>query len=353
MISVSPSRRIATLPIHSLYKVPLLTTPYCFMTSLNVIADIAYCSVFHALTMDATRLTRSFEGLVLTGIQPLSRELGRGSYGRVFEVQYRHITCAAKEVHSELVQGQKIIDMFLRECDQCSKLRHPNIVKFLGIYYPESGAQGGTARIRLPIMVMEKMAQNLTSFIEKFSGTIPVYLKFSIINDVALGLYYLHSQNPPIIHRDLSPNNILLTDHNVAKIGDLGVAKVAQAGSKKTTMPGTIDFMPPEVVGHSPEYGPPMDVFSFAGIILHTFTQQWPTPSNSKIIDPITRKLFALSEVERRSKYLDLMTGEGAVLKPLIEECLDDDPAIRPLIVAVCEKIQVRCITTYVADPQS
>ena len=292
--------------------------------------------------MDAAR---SFEGLVLTGVQPLDRELGRGAYGRVFAVKYRGVTCAAKEVHSDLVQGQRIVDMFLRECEHCSRLRHPNIVKFLGVYYPTGGASG----MRLPVMVMEMMAQNLTSFVEKFvdkQQSIPVHLKFSVINDVALGLYYLHSHTPPIIHRDLSPNNILLTDHNVAKIGDLGVAKVVQAGAKKTTAPGTIDFMPPEALDSGPEYGPPMDVFSFAGIILHTFTQQWPSPSNSKIFDPKTRKRVALSEVERRLKYLDLMTGEDAVLKPLIEECLDEDPTIRPSMVAVCEKIQVRCIIT-------
>ena len=286
---------------------------------------------------------KSFEGLILTGVQPLSRELGRGAYGRVFAVKYRGVTCAAKEVHSDLVQGQRIVDMFLRECEQCSRLRHPNIVKFLGVYYPAGGAE----RVRLPIMVMEMMAQNLTSFVEKFmdkQDNIPTHLKYSIINDVALGLYYLHSHTPPIIHRDLSPNNILLTDHNVAKIGDLGVAKVVQAGAKKTTAPGTIDFMPPEALDTGPEYGPPMDVFSFAGIILHTFTQQWPAPSKPIIFDPKTRKRVALSEVERRSKYLDMMTGEGAVLKPLIEECLDEDPTVRPSMVAVCEKIQVRCM---------
>ena len=257
-------------------------------------------------------------------------------------MKYRELTCAAKEVHSDLVQGQRIVDMFLRECQQCSRLRHPNIVKFLGVYYPA----GGAARMRLPVMVMEMMAQNLTTFADK-QESIPVHLKFSIINDVALGLYYLHSQIPPIIHRDLSPNNILLTEHNVAKIGDLGVAKVVQAGGKKTTAPGTTDFMPPEALDSDPEYGPPMDVFSFAGIILHTFTQQWPTPSNPKVFDSKTRKRVALSEVERRSKYLDLMTDEGAVLKPLIEECLDEDPTVRPPMVTVCEKIQVCWTTTY------
>ena len=73
----------------------------------------------------------------------------------------------------------------------------------------------------------------------------------------------LHNHDPPIVHRDLSPNNILLTAHHVAKISDLGVAKVIKADSRKTMTkaPGTIDFMPPECLDDSPKYGPPMDMF--------------------------------------------------------------------------------------------
>jgi len=63
-------------------------------------------------------VTRGFEGLVINGVEPLNWELGRGAYGRVFAVKYCEMTCAAKEVHSDLVKGQRIVDMFLRECHQ-------------------------------------------------------------------------------------------------------------------------------------------------------------------------------------------------------------------------------------------
>jgi len=135
----------------------------------------------------------------------------------------------------------------------------------------------------------------------------------------------------------------ILTAHHVAKISDLGVAKVIKADSRKTMTkaPGTVDFMPPESLMEIPEYGPPMDVFSFAGITLHTFTQQWPRPADQVQFDRTTRKRVALSEVERRQKYLNKMRGEAEVLRSLVEECLDDDPAVRPTITAVCERIQV------------
>ena len=191
-------------------------------------------------------------------------------------------------------------------------------------------------------MVMEMMADSLTSFVDKHEK-IPVHIKYSIVHDVSLGLCYLHNHDPPIVHRDLSPNNVLLTTHHVAKISDLGVAKVIKADSRKTMTkaPGTVDFMPPESLARSPVYGPPMDVFSFAGIILHTFNQQWPNPTEAIQFDPRTRRMIALSEVERRQQYLDKMIEEAEVLRPLVEECLDYDPAVRPTIATVCERIQV------------
>ena len=300
----------------------------------------------------------NFEGLQLKGVTKLNRdELGRGAYGKVYAVKYCQTICAAKEIHSILVEGvglvemQRTIESFMRECRQCSTLRHPNVIQFLGVYYPIEA--GGANRMRLPVMVMEMMTDSLSSFVEKHEK-IPVHIKYSIVHDVSLGLCYLHSHDPPIVHRDLSPNNILLTAHHVAKISDLGVAKVIKADSRKTMTkaPGTVDFMPPECLDDVPEYGPPMDVFSFAGIILHTFNQQWPSPAKNVIFDPKTRKRVALSEVERRQQYLDKMIGEAEVLRLLVEECLDDDPAVRPPIATVCERIQVSKDTYMKECPQ-
>jgi len=288
----------------------------------------------------------NFQGLLLKGVTKLDRkELGRGAYGRVYAVKYCETTCAAKEIHSIMVEDvgevemRRTVELFMKECRQCSTLRHPNVIQFLGVYYP---SVLGVGRVRLPVMVMEMMADSLTSLVKKHEK-IPVYIKFSIVHDVSLGLCYLHNHDPSIIHRDLSPNNILLTTHHVAKISDLGVAKVIKADSRKTMTqaPGTVDFMPPESLANTPIYGPPMDVFSFAGIILHTFNQQWPRPTEQVEFDPKTRRRVALSEVERRQQYLDKLREEAEVLRPLVEECLDDDPVVRPTIAAVCERIKV------------
>ena len=76
--------------------------------------------------------------LILQRVNPTGKEIGRGAYGRVFEVEYEGTLCAAKELHALLLQYaqgdnlRKIIDDFLNECQVWSTLRHPSIVQFLG-----------------------------------------------------------------------------------------------------------------------------------------------------------------------------------------------------------------------------
>ena len=151
-------------------------------------------------------------------------------------------------------------------------------------------------------------------------------------------------------------NNIMLTSKLVAKIGDLGVAKVVRAGSKETisklqltrAVPGTPDFMPPEVMEFKAIYGAPIDVFSFGGIVLYVFSEEWPTPSSQKMRDPVTKKLSALTEVERRQQYLDKMTGKAAGLIKIVQQCLDDDPDERPTIQEVSKKMESLIVSNYI-----
>ena len=77
--------------------------------------------------------------LSLHDVNPTGKEIGRGAYGRVFEVDYQGTLCAAKEVHALLLQYsqgdqlQKISTDFLNECQIWNTIRHPCIVQFLGI----------------------------------------------------------------------------------------------------------------------------------------------------------------------------------------------------------------------------
>ena len=73
----------------------------------------------------------AFAGLILKGVKETGEEIGVGAYGRVFAVDYYGTVCAAKEIHSNLIgstQLTKPVYYFLKECQQCAELRHPNIV---------------------------------------------------------------------------------------------------------------------------------------------------------------------------------------------------------------------------------
>ena len=166
-------------------------------------------------------------------------------------------------------------------------------------------------------------------------GHLPLNKTMTILNDVGLGLQYLHSRTPPIVHRDLTPNNILLCYHLRAKITDLGVARTLKATDAKamTQAPGTHDFMSPECLVENPVYGLPLDIFSFGGVVIYITTQQWPHPS-------VQMTISLSSELQRRQQYLKKMTGNFECLKPLVISCLEDNPKNRPTASKVLIKIK-------------
>lgn len=273
-------------------------------------------------------------------------DLGKGAYGRVFKARYRGSLCAAKEIHAILIEAaytsaerERLQDSFIRECRHCSTLHHLNIVHFIGVYYPPQQC--------FPVMMMELMDESLTKYVE--NSIISFKKKMVILHDVVKGLNYLHSHDPPVVHRDLSPNNVLLKllpVFPVAKIADLGVARIINVDDPKrstqhlTKAPGTIDFMPPEALQDKPSYDTSLDVFSYGGIMLHTINGEWPKPKEAIRYDTIKRQARGFSEVERRKEHLDKMKGEAKALRPLVERCLDNDSTKRPSANELAEQIK-------------
>ena len=275
---------------------------------------------------------REMQVIPLSDIQ-IGAELGRGAYGIVFKVKYLGVYYAAKQIHSVLLEygfsreRNPIIDNFVHEIKLCSTLSHPNIVQYRGIYYDDSEQ----LRSGVPIMLMELMDNSLTHYL-RGQPYVSSTTKMSILHDVSLGLYYLHSQKPPIIHRDLSPNNVMIKSnfpHPVAKISDLGVARSFKVDNQMTMTraPGTLPFMPPECLHQNPQYGTPMDVFSYGGVALFVINQEWPEPTAPVRFDPQKNQLYAFSEVDRRHRYLNFQDGP---VKQIIVACLSNDPGARP-----------------------
>ena len=318
-------------------------------------ADHEACAE-HLAELSIDKISEALQELVLKDVRRLDKELGRGAYGKVYTVKCGDVVYAAKEIHPLLVEvatpeeKRELRNNFLRECYNCSVLYHPNIVRFVGVHYPHGD------RSIFPAMVMELMDDSLTNFVKKFP-CISLKMKSSILHNVAFGLSYLHCHHPPIIHRDLSPNNILMSSDMIAKISDLGVAKVVKADSKMTKnkltqAPGCADFMPPEALESSPVYSVSLDIFSYGGIVLHVVNQEWPSPENLVRRNSRTDKLKALSEVQRRKKYLDEMKDGAEMLKPLVKLCLENNPMKRPKMDAVFKmlepfKVSVQAMQNY------
>ncbi len=266
-----------------------------------------------------------FEPYKLAGIQVTNRELGHGSYATVLELEYMGLKCAGKKIHELLLrQGYTSYSLrrFEEECRLLSQVRHPNIVQFLGVHFHE-GEQ-------IPILVMEFLPANLTSCIEQY-GILRKEISYSILHHVALGLHYLHNQTPPIIHRDLSSNNILLTPNMIAKISDLGVARILNLNplqvSRMTQTPGTPAYMPPEVMVANPKYDTSVDEFSYGILMIHISSGRWPEPQ----VGPVRTepgKMTPVSEAERREVYLQEI-GSDHPLMDLIIKCINNHPESR------------------------
>ncbi|XP_065896714.1 uncharacterized protein [Dysidea avara] len=276
-------------------------------------------------------------------------QLGAGAYGIVFEVKYAGIVYAGKKVHPILLRTsreelERVKANFLHECQIWSTLRHPHIVQFIGAHYP-AGDQSG-----LPIIVMEKMSCSLRSLVNRYENIqsqVPLHLKLSILHGTSRGLWYLHDRHPPIVHRDLTPNNILLGSNLEGKISDLGGAKSlkdSESCRKMTKAPGTPHFMPPEALNDNPVYDTSLDIFSYGAVTLYVITQQWPEPkAKEEQFNPATGRPELLSETERRQEYLNKMTAstEGCTeIKRLVLSCLADNAAERPKAEDVFEIVR-------------
>ena len=158
-----------------------------------------------------------------------------------------------------------MVRKYLQECQLMSSLRHPNITQFLGLCFLP-----GT---QLPLLVMELLETNLEDLLEHMPN-LPLSLKRSVLENVASGLLYLHERPSPVIHRDLTARNVLLTSSLVAKITDMGNCRIVDARpGPLSTLPGTLVYMPPEALDERPHYGPSMDIFSFGHLALFILVQ--------------------------------------------------------------------------------
>ena len=209
----------------------------------------------------------------------LRTEIGRGSYGIVYEGTLDNEPVAVKVLHKCLRSGNTI-DKFQEECELLQRLNHKNVVKLIQFDISHSSP---------PVLISELLDCDLEKYITKLQPEkIPFPEVVSIMLDVAQGLHYLHYEcNPAIVHRDLASKNILLTKTRQAKIADLGLAKFFPRGMLASPVPGTPVYAAPETWPHHKQknpdtslpqvvYNKEIDIFSFGVVLMEVINGDDP-----------------------------------------------------------------------------
>ena len=197
-------------------------------------------------------------------IQLTQRELGRGGWAAVKVAEFRGLQVAAKCMHAIIISDYNR-QLFVREMSIAAKLRHPNLVQFIG-----ATLEGE------PVILTELMASSLRAVLER--GPLELAHITSVARDVARALNYLHLTRPdPILHRDVSSANVLLNPGPggswLAKLSDYGSANFTR--QVRTAGPGNPSYAAPEAAVPS-QQSPKMDVFSFGVLLVEMATRRFP-----------------------------------------------------------------------------
>ena len=218
---------------------------------------------------------------------------------------------------------EKTFASFRKEAEMLKLARHPNIVKFFGVF-------GESTKDVNILLVMELMVQDLWNFLKARKGSIKIAKQLDICYQMTSGLKYLHEMKPdPILHRDLTPANVLVNeDCTVFKLSDFGQAKFRPSPEAYLTSetPGNILYMPPEVhfdpkADKERTFSRKSDVFSLGVTMLQVATQSKPSCG---VIGIRTQP-----EIERRASDISQLES-GHPLKQIILNCLKDHPNERP-----------------------
>ncbi|KAM5555306.1 serine/threonine-protein kinase VIK-like [Rosa sericea] len=256
--------------------------------------------------------------------------IGEGAYGEIYLVNWRGTQVAAKTIRPSIASKPTVKALFLKELALWQQLRHPNIVQFLGVMkHPD----------RL-IFLTEFLCNGSLHDILKRKGRLDLKTVVGYALDIARGMNYLHQHKPcPIIHRDLTPRNVLQDEAGRLKVTDFGLSKIAQhndvSGYKMTGRTGSYRYMAPEVYRRE-SYGKSIDIFSFA-LLVHEMFLGGP-PNLAEDPEQIADK--RAYEDSRPPLYSYLFPEP---IRKLLKECWHPNPDCRPTfeeIIVELESIQ-------------
>ena len=253
-------------------------------------------------------------------VTQLQKPLGGGAWGYVVEGQFRGQQVAVKCIHENYITEQHTIKRVYREICTMAQMCHPNLVQFIAAVMDD---QGG------PMIITELLDTTLRK--AYMDSLLNMAQCVDILCDVASALSYLHELETPIIHRDVSSNNVLLkgvtSDRCIAKLADFGSANWVKLAS--TMGEGTIIYTAPEAYPPHPTQRPKapapqttkIDVYSYGVLMCEVTLGEFPDHKH-------------LREMKEKMKT------KHVFLHTLVMKCTQEKPDKRPTMDVVLRELK-------------
>lgn len=259
--------------------------------------------------------------------------IGAGGFGEVYKCKWDNSMVAVKTLQKiEDDDPQAVMAEFMVEMKLMSKLRHVNIVTFLG---------ASIAAPKLAILLEFMPGGSLYRAIHRRRrnnlGPFPLLKSLWIAFGISKGMQYLHAQYPVIIHRDLkSPNILLGTNVREVKVTDFGLSRLRVASFVNTGPGGTPEWMAPELLRQDP-FDEQSDVFSFGVILWELIMCEKPWRDD--------HPMQIVFKVGSRGEKLETPPPELCMpeLREMIVKCFHEDSASRPRFSELTEQLDKLC----------
>ncbi|XP_057518365.1 MDIS1-interacting receptor like kinase 2-like [Amaranthus tricolor] len=280
--------------------------------------------------------------------------IGEGGHGSVYKaVLSTGQIVAVKKLKTLQNPGFENQKKFESQIEALTKMRHRNIVKLHGFcFHPQHS-----------LLVCEYLERGSLGNLlknEKEAIELNWEKRVNVIKGIAYAICYLHYDcSPPIIHRDISSNNVLLDVNYEARVSDFGTARlISQESSNFTELAGTFGYIAPELA-YTMKPTKKCDVYSFGVLALEIILGSHPgnliSPSSSSSVESSASSsspiYHTLLEISSKSSFKDLLdprlaypspdvAKEMAIIIKLALECINTDPQFRPTIQYVCHQMQ-------------
>ncbi|XP_061444309.1 uncharacterized protein LOC133365897 isoform X2 [Rhineura floridana] len=260
--------------------------------------------------------------------------ISQGGFGIISRARHKEKGIVAlKTLHR--TDESYIREQILNEARIMDEACFAYIPRLYGICVDREAVGMGTPRL-----VMEYMENGDLSTFQSSVPSLPWALRIRILHQVALGMDFLHSLCPQVLHLDLKPQNVLLDGDLNAKVADFGLSKFRRGTTQHSLLSceegegfgGTLQYMPPEAFTNSYEPGPSTDVYSYGILMFSVLADKEPYPNISKKCSSIFR-MHILEEQRPNTTELEakiLQVERLTDLIRLMKWCWHDDKAQRP-----------------------